>query len=51
MYRQLLKGAGNVTADVGLFYVLLTVHHSRSVQRNQRDALFIQFIKNYGKAN
>jgi hypothetical protein len=26
--------------------VLLTVHHSISVYENQRDALFIQFIKN-----
>jgi hypothetical protein len=28
--------------------VLLTVHHSTSVWRNQRDALSIQFIKNQG---
>jgi hypothetical protein len=26
--------------------VLLTVHHSTSVQKNQRDALSIKFIKN-----
>jgi hypothetical protein len=27
--------------------VLLTVHHRASVQRNQRDALFIQFINTF----
>jgi hypothetical protein len=41
----LLLLAPSVTMLIPKFNVLLTVHCSISVQRNQRDALFIQFTK------
>jgi hypothetical protein len=33
---------------IDILHVLLTVYHSISVQLNQRDSLFIQFIENQG---